>query len=194
MASRRQPSSRRQWRPVLASAVLIGAVIVLLQVLAGAGLVSAFLVPSPAEVVARLPSLFAEERLLARLAETGMAVVGAIYSVDRFVRTPEQVTAALFRDPRQPGEKAPQRPEPVGKHVWASLSEAADGNQSKPIKEVFGWRRSRSWQRLGARSGRQRFAAGRDRSDWRNSSRGLHLSDGDRLCLILGLGLRCHLR
>ena len=71
----RKPSLRRQWQAALASAVLIGAVIVLLQVLAGAGLVSTFLVPSPAQIAARVPSLFLEERLIARLAETGVAVL-----------------------------------------------------------------------------------------------------------------------
>jgi hypothetical protein len=71
-----------------------------------------------------------------------MAVVGAIYSVDRFVRTPEQMTATLFRDVRKPGEKQPGRPEPVGKHVWASLSREPDGNQSGPIREVFGWQKA----------------------------------------------------
>jgi hypothetical protein len=70
-----------------------------------------------------------------------MAVVGAVYSVDRFVRTPLEMTATLFRDPRQAGEEGPRRPEPVGKHVWARLSEAADGNQSGPIREVFSWQK-----------------------------------------------------
>ena len=71
----RKPPLRRQWQAGLASAVLIGAVIVLLQVSAGAGLVSTFLVPSPAQIAARVPSLFLEERLIARLAETGVAVL-----------------------------------------------------------------------------------------------------------------------
>jgi hypothetical protein len=70
-----------------------------------------------------------------------MAIVGAIYSVDRFVRTPQEMTDTLFRDPRRPGEEAPERPEPVGKHVWARLSEAADASQSGPIQEVFGWQK-----------------------------------------------------
>jgi hypothetical protein len=70
-----------------------------------------------------------------------MAVVGAVYSVGRFARTPEEVTACLFRDPRRPGEGVRERPGPVGKHVWASLSTAADGNQSAPIEEVFGWQK-----------------------------------------------------
>jgi hypothetical protein len=70
-----------------------------------------------------------------------MAVVGCVYSVGRFVRTPEEVTATLFRDPRKPGEGQHRRPEPVGKHLWARLSEATDGNQSVPIAEVFGWQK-----------------------------------------------------
>jgi hypothetical protein len=70
-----------------------------------------------------------------------MAVVGAIYSVGRFVRTPQEMAAALFRDPHRPGEKAARRPEPVGKHVWARLSEAIDAAQAAPITEVFGWQK-----------------------------------------------------
>jgi len=47
-----------------------------------------------------------------------MATVGTVYSVDRYVRTPEQVVAALFRDGPRPEEK---RPRPRHKQVWASL-------------------------------------------------------------------------
>jgi len=69
-----------------------------------------------------------------------MAMVGAIYSVDRYIRTPEEMTAALFRDPRDPND-APvaKRPEPVGKHVWARLSRAKDGSIDEPIDTVFTW-------------------------------------------------------
>jgi hypothetical protein len=67
-----------------------------------------------------------------------MAVVGAVYSVDRHPRTPEEVVAALFRDPRRPGPR-PRRPEPVGKHVWACLSRRADGKLDEPVACVFGW-------------------------------------------------------
>src|SRR5262245_51383265 len=48
-----------------------------------------------------------------------MAIVGAIYSVDRYPRTPEELTAALFRDPRAAAGETGKRPEPVGKHLWA---------------------------------------------------------------------------
>jgi hypothetical protein len=50
-----------------------------------------------------------------------MATVGTVYSVDRHVRTPEQVVAALFRDGERPQEG---RPEPRHKQVWASLAQA----------------------------------------------------------------------
>jgi len=68
-----------------------------------------------------------------------MAIVGAIYSVDRHPRTSDEVVAALFRDVRLPGEEPNHRPEPVGKHVWAQLSHASDGSLSGPVTTVFGW-------------------------------------------------------
>lgn len=68
-----------------------------------------------------------------------MAIVGAVYSVDRHPRTAAEVTAALFRDPRPKGAPRPARPEPVGKHVWGRLSRASDGSLGEPIDAVFGW-------------------------------------------------------
>jgi hypothetical protein len=68
-----------------------------------------------------------------------MAIVGAIYSVDRHVRTAEEVTAALFRDPPAGVDEEVKRPEPVGKHVWGRLSRAEDGSLGEPIGAVFGW-------------------------------------------------------
>jgi hypothetical protein len=68
-----------------------------------------------------------------------MAIVGAVYSVDRNVRTAEEVVAALFRDPRAPESTPAKRPEPVGKHVWASLSQTADRSLDAPLEAVFGW-------------------------------------------------------
>lgn len=66
-----------------------------------------------------------------------MATVGAVYSVDRYVRTAEEVVAALFRDgPRPEGT----RPQPQHKHVWASLAgqtplgEACSGSEA-----VYPW-------------------------------------------------------
>ncbi len=64
-----------------------------------------------------------------------MATVGAVYTVDPNVRTPEEVVAALFRDPDY---EAQPRPQPCHKRVWASLpQEGADPKSS--IEVVFDW-------------------------------------------------------
>lgn len=63
-----------------------------------------------------------------------MATVGTVYSVDRYVRTPEQVVAALFRDEPQ---RPPERPPLCHKQVWASLPQE-DGSLSGQ-EAVFTW-------------------------------------------------------
>lgn len=62
-----------------------------------------------------------------------MAIVGVAYTVDRYRRSPEEIVAALFRDP-QP-ELKPVRPGPQGKHVWASLSQG----ETSAIDIVYPW-------------------------------------------------------
>jgi hypothetical protein len=64
-----------------------------------------------------------------------MATVGAVYTVDPYVRTPQEVVAALFRDPDD--EPAP-RPQPCHKRVWASLPLEGPKPQSS-IAAVFDW-------------------------------------------------------
>jgi hypothetical protein len=53
-----------------------------------------------------------------------MATLGCVYTVDRHVRTPEQIVAALFRDPTvsQPDD----RPEPQGKRYRGYFAEPAE--------------------------------------------------------------------
>src|SRR5439155_7151277 len=63
-----------------------------------------------------------------------MATVGTAYTVDRYVRTPEQVVAALFRDAPQCSQ---DRPRPQHKHVWASL--AVDEKPGSGMAQVFAW-------------------------------------------------------
>jgi hypothetical protein len=65
-----------------------------------------------------------------------MATVGAAYSVDRYVRTPEQVVAALFRDGPEPDEP---RPVPQGKQVWASLERPVGEQTVSGMDVVFAW-------------------------------------------------------
>jgi hypothetical protein len=70
-----------------------------------------------------------------------MAIVGTIYTIDRAQRSAEDVIASLFRDPQtsRPDPKAVPRPEPLHKHVWASLSYEQDGREVCGTDEVFGW-------------------------------------------------------
>jgi hypothetical protein len=63
-----------------------------------------------------------------------MATVGTVYTVDRYVRTPEQVVAALFRDTPEPSR---DRPRPQHKHVWASLP--VDEEPGSGMEQVFAW-------------------------------------------------------
>jgi hypothetical protein len=64
-----------------------------------------------------------------------MAAVAAVYTVDPYVRTADEVVAALFRDPDyEPGP----RPEPCHKRVWASLPHEGPKPRSS-IAVVFDW-------------------------------------------------------
>jgi len=68
-----------------------------------------------------------------------MATLGAVYSVDRFVRSPEEVVEALFR---KPDEERPDwdRPKPCHRHVYASLTyQDSDGVTIDGATTVFGW-------------------------------------------------------
>lgn len=51
-----------------------------------------------------------------------MACVGALYTIDRFVRTPDQVIDELQRQ-----QRAKDRPQPCHKHVWAEMTCVVDG-------------------------------------------------------------------
>ena len=65
-----------------------------------------------------------------------MATVGTAYTVERYVRSPEEVTAALFRDGPQP----PPRPQPAHKRVWASLPhEDNNGVVQSSLDIVYDW-------------------------------------------------------
>ena len=63
-----------------------------------------------------------------------LATVGTAYTVDRSVRTPEEVVAALFRD----GPKPPPRPQPAPKRVWARLpQEDEEGGVRSSLDIVY---------------------------------------------------------
>lgn len=51
-----------------------------------------------------------------------MACVAGVYSIDRFVRTPDEVVDDVLRR-----KKASQRPEPQNKRLWADLTQTIEG-------------------------------------------------------------------
>ena len=73
-----------------------------------------------------------------------MAVVGAAYTIDPYVRTPEEVVEALFRKPGEPRPAAAARPEPCHKRLWASLTidpgpHGDEDDARHGLASVFGW-------------------------------------------------------
>jgi hypothetical protein len=64
-----------------------------------------------------------------------MATVAAVYTVDRYRRTADDVVASLFRDRDQ---EPPRRPTPCHKRVWASLPQEGPEPRSS-IAVVFDW-------------------------------------------------------
>ncbi len=70
-----------------------------------------------------------------------MAILGSVYSVDRYVRSPEEIVAALFRDERE--QRAPRRPPALFKQVLANFSKVvADGQEDIELSgaiSTFGW-------------------------------------------------------
>jgi hypothetical protein len=72
----------------------------------------------------------------AKASQKRMATVGTAYTVDRYVRTPEDVVAALFGD----GPEPPPRPRPCHKRVWASLPREDDTGVVQPSWAiVYDW-------------------------------------------------------
>ncbi len=64
-----------------------------------------------------------------------MAAVGAVYTIDPYVRTADEVVAALFRDANY---TPPPRPEPCHKHVWAVLPQGSEKANSS-IDLIYDW-------------------------------------------------------
>ena len=68
-----------------------------------------------------------------------MATLGAVYSIERLVRAPEDVVDSLFRDPGQPRPKTP-RPHPCHKQMRALLDHVdVNGDAIDGRAAVFGW-------------------------------------------------------
>lgn len=66
-----------------------------------------------------------------------MALLGASYTVDRRVRTPEEVTESLFVKPSVSNKQDAKRPQ--HKRLRASLARDEDGSTDPAQAEIFGW-------------------------------------------------------
>ncbi len=66
-----------------------------------------------------------------------MALLGGVYSVDRFKRTPEEVADALFHEPAT--KPARSRPKVQHKRLRASLERDEDGKTAPAVAEIFSW-------------------------------------------------------
>lgn len=63
-----------------------------------------------------------------------MACVGAVYTIDPFVRTPEDVADEVLRDARKP-----DRPKPCHKQLRAELTREMDGEEVNGKDRIFSW-------------------------------------------------------
>jgi hypothetical protein len=82
-----------------------------------------------------------------------MSTVGTVYSVDRFVRTPEEVLEALFHNPEEPRpDTLPERPRP--QHKWAYARLDSDPKNPEAVNgqaATFGWLDEQLRRRLARR-------------------------------------------
>jgi len=70
-----------------------------------------------------------------------MAVVGTVYTIAPFIRSPEEVAASLFRDPDDDPLLA-ERHLPQYKRLWASLPQERDGLLDRlRMRPLRGWRK-----------------------------------------------------
>jgi hypothetical protein len=63
-----------------------------------------------------------------------MACVGGVYTIDPFVRTPEDVVDEVLRDARKP-----DRPQPCHKQLRAELTREIDGVEVNAKDRIFSW-------------------------------------------------------
>ncbi len=63
-----------------------------------------------------------------------MACIGVVYTVDRQIRTPEELVAALFRDP---GDQRGDPPEACQKRYWAELTREVADEVVRAQDQVF---------------------------------------------------------
>ena len=110
-----------------------------------------------------------------------MATLACVYSVDPYVRTPEDVVAALFRDERP--EDAPARPRPCHKRLTACFSGVEEAGTEDALRirgdfRAWSWAAEQIYQRRAAGQVLVRLCDGQE-SLWRAADvcLGLDLKD-----------------
>jgi len=68
-----------------------------------------------------------------------MVLLGAVYTIEPFVRTPQEGLEALFRQPRPTPEAALARPKPCFKRVRACLQRDESDSTEAQTRTIFSW-------------------------------------------------------
>ena len=78
-----------------------------------------------------------------------MALIGAVYTVAPYIRTPEQMLETLFESARTEQDLLPPsvRPKPVAKYVRASLARDAQDTMAPSYSGIFSWLAQQQQQR-----------------------------------------------
>lgn len=86
------------------------------------------------------PASFEMESSKKRSGKKKMAVLGAAYTTEAHVRTPDEVLDSLFRAPDQAASpNLPKRVKPICKHVRSSMMRDDDDTLAPARQEIFGW-------------------------------------------------------
>lgn len=68
-----------------------------------------------------------------------MALIGSVYTIEAYLRTPDEVLNALFRTPVSSPAPPSARPKPCFKHVRAALMRDETGTTAPQVETIFGW-------------------------------------------------------
>ena len=86
------------------------------------------------------PASFEMGKSKKRSGKKKMAVLGAAYTIDPHVRTPEQVLESLFRPRGEPSAiDQPKRPKPISKHIRSSMDRDDRDTLFPARNEIFNW-------------------------------------------------------
>lgn len=76
-----------------------------------------------------------------------MSVIGSVYTIEPYQRTPQDVLAALFAEPGQPEKVTQTRPKPTAKQVRASLQRDENDTMQPAYDGIFAWLAEQTQQR-----------------------------------------------